>query len=275
MARARPWRFTHNNYDGTYVEDNVECEYIIYGKEIAPTTGTPHLQGFIYFKSLKSQKQLRALLPDCDVRISDFPEQCIAYCKKDGDFTERGECPTFDKRAACGAGEKRRWDLIRIAAEEGRDEDLPDDIRYKNLQLNKRHRIEYLRSRPLADTETQMLWYWGEAGTGKSRKAREDYPDAYLKGCNKWCDGAESADVWIIEDFDRKHDVLCHHLKLWGDRYPFSAEIKGGIIKLRPKLIIVTSNYHPHSIWSDPSDYEPILRRFKCIEFKKLACMLN
>jgi len=269
MTRDHNYRFTHNNYENTELEDNIECQYIVYGREIAPTTGTPHLQGFIRFNAQKSLKQARLALPGCDVRVSDYFKECIDYCKKDGEFTERGTEP-IDKKAQ-GAGEKRRWDDIRRAAEEGRDEDLPSDIRYKNLRLNADHRRKFLRAQPLEDTDVQMLWYWGPPGTGKSRKAREDHPTAYLKSCNKWCDDAEGHDVWIIEDFDKRHDCLAHYMKIWADRYPFPAEVKGGHTKLRPRLIIVTSNYHPRSIWDDPCDLDPILRRFKCVEFKILA----
>ena len=274
MSRTRNYRFTRNNYENTNQEENIECQYIVYGKEIAPTTGTPHLQGFIRFLCDKSLKAARAALPGCDVRVSDFPQECIDYCKKDGDYTERGKAPLSQKEK--GTGEKRRWAEIRSAAEEGRDDDLPDDIRYRCLHLNAAHRRKFLMNQTFEDTTCQMLWYWGGSGTGKSRTAREDHPTAYLKQCNKWGDqDLAYADVWIIEDFDREHKCLCHHLKIWADRYPFILEVKGGSIKVRPKLIIVTSNWHPSAIWDSTQDLEPILRRFKCVEFPKNPSLLG
>jgi hypothetical protein len=47
----------------------------------------------------------------------------------------------------------------------------------------------------------------------------------------------------------------------------FPAEIKGGKIDIRPKKIIVTSNYHPRDIWENEQDYMPILRRFRITHF--------
>jgi hypothetical protein len=72
----------------------------------------------------------------------------------------------------------------------------------------------------------------------------------------------------LLEDFNnKKHDVLVHHLKICGDRYPFPAEVKGGSRTIRPEKIIVTSNYHPEEIWTESGDLDPILRRFKVTKF--------
>ncbi len=268
MSRHYNFVFTHNNYPNTLLEDEIDCQYIVYGKEIGDS-GTPHLQGFIRFAKNVSHKQVKLRMPGCFVEKAETIQEAIDYCKKEGDFTERGKAPISNKEK--GKGEKRRWDLIRIAAEEGRMDDIPDEIRFKNHDLIKRHRNDALRDRTLEDTETQHLWYYGDSGTGKSRKAREENPEAYLKMCNKWWDGYKDEDVVIIEDFDKKHDVLGHHMKIWGDRYPYPVEVKGGAYKIRPKLIIVTSNYHPKDIWDDNTTLLPILRRYKCIEFKTLA----
>jgi hypothetical protein len=79
----------------------------------------------------------------------------------------------------------------------------------------------------------------------------------------------------IIEDFDKEHEMLAHHLKIWGDRYPFPAEIKQSSATIRPDLIIVTSNYYPNEIWEDESSLEPILQRFKVTESKTIAQAKN
>lgn len=267
-ARHRGFIFTHNNYPDTGTEDAVECQYMLYGKEVGES-GTPHLQGYVYYRTLKSEKQVRADLPGCHVEPAVTVEAAIAYCKKDGDWTERGEAPlTTTARNTKGAqAEKDKWTHARLAAEENRLDDIPDDIRFKHYKAVEHFRKQGSLKRSLSDTVAQMLWYYGPSGTGKSRKARSDHPNAYLKMCNKWWDGYDNEDTVLIEDFDTSHKVLVHHLKLWADRYPFLAEMKGTALKIRPSLILVTSNYHPSEIWDSKSDLEPILRRFKCVRF--------
>lgn len=105
-TRAIQWCFTLNNYTvdeydgllGLYPEN---VEYIIIGKEIATTTGTPHLQG--YFK-LTERKRFNQVKDLCNtVRISLYAckgtaQQNIDYCSKDGDFEERGARPVKEPK---------------------------------------------------------------------------------------------------------------------------------------------------------------------------------
>lgn len=105
-------------------------------------------------------------------------------------------------------------------------------------------------------------WHYGDTGTGKSRHVREKYPDAYIKGNNIWWDGYDGQEVVIIEEMAPKQ-ISAHHIKIWADHYPFSAEVKGGTMKLRPKKIVITSNYHPSEIWEGKQELEPLQRRFK------------
>jgi len=271
MSKARSWAFTINNWTQSD-EDALAAlrgsyKYLVVGRE-GKDTDTPHLQCYVTFKSPRALSGLKKLLPRAHLEIANGNAQSnLDYCSKEGDFCEDGVLPSCPK--AQGATEKRRWDEIRIAAEEGRVEDIPDEIRFNQPRIIEYHYRQAQKRIKLVDSTTHHLWYYGGTGTGKSRKARTDHPDAYLKMCNKWwCDYDQSIHkTVIIEDFDKKHEMLCHHLKIWGDRYPFPAEYKGGKFDVRPDLIIVTSNYHPNEIWSDPSDLEPILRRFKVVRF--------
>lgn len=268
MSRGRAWCFTLNNYTEAEFETvkQADCRFLICGREVGES-GTPHLQGYVYFQNAVRLSSVKALLgARMHLELAKGSvEQNIAYCSKDGNHIQTGEAPMSNSEK--GAKEKRRYEDAWISAQEGKLEDIDADLRVRHYHTLKRIHLDKIAERDLEDTTAQMHWYYGPAGTGKSRKAREEMPEAYLKMCNKWWDGYVDQPDVLIDDFDIAHQVLAHHLKIWADRYPFMAEIKGGSKKIRPTRIIVTSNYHPKDIWMETNSLAPILRRFHVTHF--------
>lgn len=256
---SKNWCFTLNNPEAA-LDLPENAKYLIYGRETAKTTGTKHYQGFIVWLSNQRLSACKKFLPEAhwEAAKGSFI-QASDYCKKEGDYTELGSPPLNAKRK--GENEAERWKNALEAAKTGHLDDIPEDIRFRYYRTCKEIAKDHMVPPPALDHTTGAWWY-GDSGTGKSRTARQDYPGAYLKMCNKWWDGYQGEETVIIDDFDKVHGPLCHHLKIWGDHYPFLAETKGGAIMIRPKRIIVTSNYLPSTIWPEDESNVPIQRRY-------------
>lgn len=168
-----------------------------------------------------------------------------------------------------------KWKRTRELAMSGDLEEIDDEHYIKYYGTLKRIKAD--NPPPVNDLEpgTKHLWYFGSSGTGKSYAARQEHPQLFDKAANtKWWCGYDNEEVVLIDDFDKEHaKYMGFHLKRWADRYKFPAEQKGGNVKeIRPKLIIVTSNWDITELWKDePNTLNPLLRRFKRVHFKSLS----
>ena len=265
IPRVRGWCFTLNNYtDDEYTSLlGAVCTYIIIGKEIAPTTLTPHLQGYIYFKEKKSTAGVRRLCTRAHwLSAKGDSNANFTYCSKEGNFAERGIIPVSQKRK--GELEVERFQNAWVNAKSGNFDEIPCDIMIRFYRTIKEIRKDHMVRIPDLE-QLSGVWICGLAGCGKSRRARVEYPEAYFKMCNKWWDGYQGESHVIIDDFGREHKVLGHHLKIWADRYAFLAETKGGAIMIRPKFIVVTTQYRIETIFDDQETADAIRRRFTVI----------
>lgn len=261
-VRSRNWTFTLNNYteESEQKLKDLVCKYLVYGREVGES-GTPHLQGFVCYKDCKTFTSVKKKLPaGCHIEAAlGNSQQNFDYCTKDKDFFEKGERPKTQKEK--GQMNADRFKLAFEAAKQGDMDAIPEDIRIRYYRTFKQIRIDYMK--PMENAEgTTGIWYYGKSGIGKSHTAREQFPNAYMKLCNKWWDGYQYQENVIIDDLDTQHKVLSHHLKIWADKYPFIAETKGGAMMIRPKYVVVTSQYHPTQLWEDPDVLDAIHRRF-------------
>lgn len=274
MSRSRAYIFTWNNYPNDYatILDALEVRYIVAGEEVAPTTGTPHLQGFVYWRNAKTLSATRIKLPGCHVeRARGTPAQADAYCRKtrpedpvpNAVVYTRGERPLSAEEK--GELEVARYETAWEHAKAGEIELIDADIRLRLYSSIRRIETDYMR--PAARLEAPCgLWIHGLAGSGKTRAVLDTYPEAYPKPRSKWWDGYQEEEVVYVDDVGMDHQFLGGFLKLWADAYPFIGEKKGGSKKIRPKKLIVTSQYTISQIWTDEETKAALLRRFVVVE---------
>jgi len=277
-SKFRAWCFTLNNYtlqDEEHIKGVVAtfARYIVFGRELAPDTGTPHLQGYLYFHNARQRKAVSRLFPRARLDVANgSAKQNRVYCTKEGDYFEHGDMP-IEKAEARMRGGVANAARYTNAVELARKGDM-DSIRESDPQMFLIHgpRLESLYAPEARPLEGELLheWWVGPSGTGKSRLLWELYPKHFAKALNKWWDGYRHQEVVAIEEWSPKNDLTASSLKKWADRYPFPGEIKGGCLQgLRPKKIIVLSNYTPQQCFLNQEDLEPILRRFTVMYFPK------
>lgn len=272
---SRNWCFTLNNYtpEEEALVQNLPAKYIVYGREIGKE-GTKHLQGFVVFRGARNLDRVSRLFnkrAHLEIKRGTFA-QAIEYCKKDGDVFEEGVQPLDPKEK--GEKEREKWSIILQKAKEGDECWLAEyypQIYFKSLPLFRSHKAFNLVSMDYSDNETPHEWWYGETGTGKSRKLNDDYPDHYPKLVNKWWCSYRGEEVVAIEEWPREvNDILISYLKKWVDRYKFMAEFKGGSFVIRPPKIIVLSNFSLEESFPKIDDLQPLKRRFKVTKFVKL-----
>lgn len=273
MAQSKNFVFTWNNYPLEHkdVLSTYGAKYILYSHETAPSTGTPHLQGFICFPSKRRLSAIKKLLVGCwvDVAKGDI-DQNADYISK---LVEPVEIGTRPKSA--GEGEAERWKLVKENAKAGKLDDIPEDIYIRYYGTLKRIAADH--TPPLEPLSVlQNEWLWGPSGCGKSKSARDRFPGAYIKDPKeKWWDGYSGQETVIIDDFDKYQVSMGGEMKRWCDHYPFPAQIKGGTMFIRPTRVIVTSNYAPEEIWDDTNTLEPINRRFNVVHMGPVSAAFS
>ncbi len=107
----RAYCFTLNNWN-EFERDTlkeVDCKYLTYGEEVSPS-GTPHLQGYIYMRTVKSFIWMkRNVFPRANFRVArGTAKENYIYCSKGGvGVMEIGTRPISNKEK--GLTQKRVW----------------------------------------------------------------------------------------------------------------------------------------------------------------------
>lgn len=267
---SKHWCFTLNNYTEVDYAQLLGAphDYVVIGKEVGEN-GTPHLQGYIIFVNRKRLSGCKKINPRAHWEMkskNSTVREAAEYCKKDGKFFEDGNLPD-DPHIKGGEATREKWADALASAKVNKLDDIQPKMLITHYQTFKRIAQDYQKVPPDLNGVCGV-WFHGPPRTGKSRAARDLYPGAYDKPCNKWWDGYRDHPFVIIDDFDKNHEVLGHHLKRWADRYSFPAEHKGHTYQIRPQKIIVTSNYSIEEIFGkDPVLTQALQERFQVTIF--------
>lgn len=269
--RARNWCFTWNNYPADFQEqfkNNLEwIEYYCFGEEVGES-GTPHLQGVLKCKTQMYRNSIFSKLKINHLEVMRGTwEQAITYCKKDGKITEWGVLPKEQTQKATERNQEKYEEALELA-KAGKVSDISAELQIRyystlnkiasdtaNLKLPED--LDWIRGKNCPNE-----WIWGPHNTGKSKTARSENPGFYTKMMNDLWEGYDYQDVVVLEDFDPFHKKLGYDLKIWADRYAFRGRKLYGSLVLRPKKIVVTSQYHPKDIWDDKRTVDAICDRF-------------
>jgi len=259
MSKYRSFAFTINNYTDEDVELSkaLNYSYIILGNETGDE-GTPHIQGFVFFKSPISFSSFKKKMPRAHIEITKgTPQQNIEYCSKQEILFTDGETPIKGKRS----------DLTGIRDAVINQETMEHIIlnypaNYQTIKYAET--IQKYLEKPRIEKPT-VEWYYGKTGTGKTRTAFEKLPNAYFKDGTKWWNGYDQHENVIIDDF-RPQQILFQELLRLLDRYPHQVETKGGSRQFKAKHIIITSPLHPKDTFMIHENIDQLLRRLDNIQ---------
>ncbi len=247
---------------------------MIAGYEIGDE-GTPHLQGYVIFKIKKRRTQVSKYMPRAYLAIKQgTPQQAAHYCMKPvPDCTckhcikARGQIPNYSEYgtipvSTTGEVELQRWEDAYISAREGNFDEIPKDMLIRCYHSFKRiHQDNPLI--PVVLIKRQNVWIYAPTGYGKSYYARKKYPDFYDKSPNKWFVGYQGQQTILCDDFSPNQcKYLGWYIKRWADIYPFPMETKGGGKSIRPKHIVVTSQYMIAQCFEDQETIDAVTNRF-------------
>lgn len=256
--QARYWMLTIPYEDFTpFLPPNVS--YIKGQLEQGNATGYMHWQLIVYYPKKVTLHYVKLIFGD-RVHAEPTRSQAAAQYVWKEETAILGTQFELGKLAYC-RNEPKDWDLIIASARSGDFNAIPPDVLVRCYGNLKRIRVDSLEPVPIPK---RVFVYWGDTGSGKSRRAWEEASfDAFPKDPNtKFWDGYSGHRSVVIDEF--RGAISISHLLRWLDRYPVIVEVKGSSSVLVADTFWFTSNLDPR-LWYPDLDNETqsaLMRRF-------------
>ncbi|AGA18383.1 hypothetical protein [Citataivirus sanlemaris] len=257
QQKARSWCFTY--YPTNEEQDLLwfknltttsQIRYFVMGRELCPTTGKLHFQGYISYNNAKTFQQTKKWFQLDKIHIApakgnDFQNQ--VYCSKEHLLIEIGEPIKQGKRS----------DIVRAIDIITQTNSVSAVLEEVNNYQAVRHCELWLKYKePCRPVQSiNVIWIHGSSGSGKTRKVYDDNSgnEIFTPTSHKWWEGYDGHQVVLIDDIRRDFCKFHELLKLL-DIYPFRVETKGGSRQVQFKTIYITAPYSPIEMWEGRCD---------------------
>jgi len=238
------------------------CTFIMIGLETGES-GTPHFQGYVYFKNAIKGESMRKYCDKAHWEFTKMGSKCnIEYCGKDDKEPYRfGADPKQGKR--------RDVDAIYDAVEAGMTMTEIVAMRPSAQGLRMLDTLAKI-SNVKRDWVPEVFWHWGASGSGKTHAAYEYFGerDHYVFGSTGvYWDGYTGEECVLLDDFEISMMGFKQLLRVL-DRYDYRCPTKGGSRQLLARVIIITCCESPNVLYKDMSipDRAQLLRRITQIK---------
>lgn len=261
---SKSWCLTLNNYTQAEYDSILEwpVTYGVIGKEIAPATGTPHLQAYFTFLKAHRLTALNKLLPRGHWLIAKGSDiDNYIYCNKSKDSIVIGS-----KQAK--AASSSLTDAITTIKSEGLTSLILTD---PELYIRHHSGLERYAARLQTprNFKPTVIWIYGPTGTGKTRYVYDNHPlnDIYTAPDDlKFWDGYENQPVTLFDDF-RKDLTKFHTLLKILDRYTYQVNVKNSYRQFNSHTIYITTPYSPQETYNTREDIQQLIRRITEIKY--------
>lgn len=269
--------FTWNNYPEDHLQffqkliDDEIAKYIVYQREVAPDTGTPHLQGYmelVKHKTFTAMKKLNAKIHWEERKGSQA--QAIAYCTKsdsrvpDSDPFELGQ-----RKKGKHETKKPDLDALKRDIDAGASKKELYDKHWSSMLRYGRGALDYMNELKRSEKrtwQTEFEFHYGKPGSGKTTWVNNKYPERYKRAltAGHWWDNYDGDKIVVLDEYSGY--IPYGELNRLGDNDEYEFQVKGqkGGVQFLAERLVIISNYLPdrwYNFEKTKLDPEALLRR--------------
>ncbi len=259
MVGTKAWFFTQKEEDVTdwhEFEDKLiktnPIWFVVQLEQGNSETAYVHYQGYVYYAAVKRMDWIKRRTYDTihlEYRRGDHA-QCKTYCSKDDTRISGPWYFGSDDEIPKGTG--ARSDLSELAkrVREGATDDiLADESPTTFIRYHKGLNAYRFAINESHTGERQVIWLWGDSGTGKThlawsgRTSKELYPVASFVKSAVWFDGYRNQSSILIDNLTT--DCPWTTLMKVLDKFPSFIPVKGAFVHSTWETVYVTSIMSP------------------------------